>query len=369
MATNHGQRQNDDAFLFGLLALVTIVLLAGIWYFYHTSIVYHTLKFSWTILGYISVGPLEHVFNPIRQELAQAGQYSDRIPFLEYLRLSAMGYIIFSPIAIFWIFFEFKSTFNDPKQQTKRAMSLERLRRIMNSHSTATIPLNNYPNLLKNNPEEHRSGISPLEFAKENGLLHRKMLDKKATENVFVKQLGDKIADIDNFQPHERAVFAILASRLFGDDRSESQLMLDKLNRSSSKTGYPDFTIIENEFKKYSKNPAVNDWLKHHKFKPTLLYSMHREAVKFGKLPSSYFRWLKGIDRTLWYTLNNSGRKVSWSECGGVVSQANWEMFAKNKQGTIEGIHVQPAVDALEKWLINVGTIVKPINGNEGDPQ
>lgn len=365
MASSHGERQNDDALLFGLLGLITLAMLIAVWYFFHTAIVYYTLKFSWTLLGYLSIGPLETALSSIRQELANAAMYSDRIPFLEYLRLSAMGYIIFSPIAIIWIFFEFLSTLNDPKQQTKRAMSLDRLRRIMNSHSTATIPLNGYPNLLESNPPEHSPALSPLEFAKENGLLHRRMLDKKAAEQAFSKQLGDKINGLDSFRDHERAMFTIFASRLFGDDREESQSMLDKLNRSAGQTGYPDFSILEDDFKCYANHQGVNEWLKHHRYKPTLLYAMHREAVQYGKLPSSYFRWLKGIDRVLWYTLNNSGRKVGWSECAGVFSQAEWEIFAKNKQGSLEGIHVRPAVDALEKWLVDVGAIIKPIS--EGD--
>lgn len=367
MPSNYGERKNDDAALYGVMALIVAVLIYAFWYFFHTAIIYHTLKFSWTLLGFISIGPMESVFTPIRQELSSAAIYADRIPFIEFLRLSAMGYIAFSPIAIIWIFFEFKSTFHNPKEKTKRAMSLDRLRRIMNSHSTATMPLNGYPNLLETDPPEHKSSRSPLEFAKEHNLIHRRMLDKKAAEKVFTKQLGDKITDIEDLLPHERAMFAIFAPRIFGKEREESQRLLDKLNRSAEKTGYPVFSIIEDDFQKYAKHPDVTTWISHHNYKPTLLYAMHREALQYGKLPSSYFRWLKGIDRVLWYTLNNSGRKVGWSECGGVFSQAEWEIFAKNKQGSLEGIHVRPAVDALEKWLVDVGVIIKPIS--EGDSQ
>lgn len=365
MASQHGERQNDDALLYGLLALICAVLIYAIWYVFHGQIVFYTLKFAWVILGFISLGPLEDVLSPVRQQLSGAALYADQIPFLEFLRLSAMGYIAFSPLPLIWIFFEFWSTLNDPKQATKRAMSLDRLRKIMNSHSTATIPLDGYPNLLKNNPPEHRPALSPLEFAKENELLKRRLLDRQKAENVFAKQLGDKIEDINSLPPHQQALFSIFASRLFGEDRQESQDLLDELNRSCSKTGYPDFSITQKAFSTYSKNTEVATWLKHHKYAPTLLYAMHNEAMKYGKLPSSYFRWLKGLDRTLWYTLNNSGRKVSWSECGGIFCQAEWEIFAKNKKGTLEGIHVTPAVDALEQWLANVGAIVQPITEGE----
>ncbi|MDL4860734.1 hypothetical protein NPJ88_000155 [Halomonas elongata] len=365
MPSNYGERKNDDAALYGVMALIVAVLIYAFWYFFHTTIIYYTLKFAWTLLGFLSIGPMEAVFMPIRQELASAAMYADRIPFIEFLRLSAMGYIAFSPIAIIWIFFEFISTFHNPKEKTKRAMSLDRLRRIMNSHSTATMPLNGYPNLLEADPAEHRSSLSPLEFAKEHNLIHRRILDKQGAEKAFAKQLGDKIASIEDLRPHERAMFAIFAPRIFGKEREQSQHLLDKLNRSAKKTGYPDFSIIEDDFQKYAKNHDVSTWIGHHKYKPTLLYAMHREALQYGKLPSSYFRWLKGTDRVLWYTLNNSGRKVGWSECGGVFSQAEWEIFAKMKHGTLEGVHVTPAVDALEQWLVNAGAIIKPISEGE----
>lgn len=365
MANQQGERQNDDALLYGLLALISAILVYALWFAFHEQIIYYTLKLAWVILGFLSLGPLEDIFYPVRKELSEAALYAEHIPFLEFLRLSAMGYIVFSPLALIWIFFEFLSTLNDPKQATKRAMTLDRLRKIMNSHSTATIPLDGYPNLLKNNPEEHRSALSPLEFAKENELLNRRLLDRPKAEAVFAKQLGERTNEINSLPPHQKALFTVFASRLFGKDRQESQDLLDALNRSCSKTGYPDFSIIQKAFSVYSKNPEIDVWLKSHKYAPTLLYAMHNEAMKYGKLPSSYFRWLKGLDRTLWYTLNNSGRKVSWCECGGVFCQAEWEMFAKNKKGTLKGVHVTPAVDALEQWLSNVGAIVKPITEGE----
>lgn len=365
MAANHGERQNDDALLYGALVLILAAMIVGFWYLMHAKIVFYTLAVADMLLEFISFLPLSAILTPIKEQLEVGIYYADQVPFLEYLRLSAMGYIIYSPIVIIWAFFEFLKTLNTPKEATKRAMSLDRLRRIMNSHSTATIPLNGYPNLLQSDAPGHESGLSPLEFVKKHDLVHRRILNKKLATKVFEQQLGEKIGTVKGFKPHEKALFAVFASRLFGDNREESQTMLDALNRSSGKTGYPDFSIIEESFQKYADNENTSEWLNHHKYKPTLLYAMHREAVKFGKLPSSYFRWLKGIDRTLWYTLNNSGRKVGWSECAGVYSQAEWEIFAKSRNGSLEGHHVTPAVEALEKWLVDVGAIVKPISGGE----
>ena len=74
-----------------------------------------------------------------------------------------------------------------------------------------------------------------------------------------------------------------------------------------------------------------------HAWKNTALVTTLRMARKEGGvLPTAYFLWLKLIDRTLWYTLNNAGNAVSSVESAGVHAhyraeiQSNIPLVGKN---------------------------------------
>jgi hypothetical protein len=92
--------------------------------------------------------------------------------------------------------------------------------------------------------------------------------------------------------------------------------------------------------------------LAQHAFVNTGMMSLLVEAREAGRVDSfANFNWVKEVDRTLWYCLDNVGRDVSFIECAGVY--AHW---------TIEKIVGQPithpevtgAVDGLKKYLIQV---------------
>lgn len=74
-----------------------------------------------------------------------------------------------------------------------------------------------------------------------------------------------------------------------------------------------------------------------HGWKNTALVTILRRArLEGGVLPTANFLWLKLIDRTLWYTLNNAGNAVSSIESAGVHAhfraeiQSNIPLLRKN---------------------------------------
>ena len=69
---------------------------------------------------------------------------------------------------------------------------------------------------------------------------------------------------------------------------------------------------------------------------------------KAGILSSSMFRWLKKIDRILWYSLNNVGRRKFHVEAAGVVNH----FFAERIWGmAIDEPHVEQAVEGVVEYL------------------
>jgi intracellular multiplication protein IcmP len=75
------------------------------------------------------------------------------------------------------------------------------------------------------------------------------------------------------------------------------------------------------------------------------------EAPAFG---TAMFRWLKGVDRSLWYCLNSVGRTVFFAEGAGAVAH----FFAERAVGTplVEPM-VDTAIDALAEYLDEHGII------------
>ena len=82
---------------------------------------------------------------------------------------------------------------------------------------------------------------------------------------------------------------------------------------------------------------------------------MHKAALKTGKLPSSHFRWLKGMDRQLWYALNTTGRKGPFIESAAVFTQALWEDFATDEGYRLPTPHLDDAIDGIETYLVKIG--------------
>lgn len=65
-----------------------------------------------------------------------------------------------------------------------------------------------------------------------------------------------------------------------------------------------------------------------HKYTRTMLMSMLLTSKLQGKLASSYFIWLKPVDRTLWYALNRVGAPTPFTQGAGLFCQWASEQIA-----------------------------------------
>ncbi|GGM25547.1 hypothetical protein ACFQDN_21970 [Pseudomonas asuensis] len=246
----------------------------------------------------------------------------------------------------------------------------------MAKHSPAIIPSLYYGDpdtlLLNVDPPEHRSSKNPEEWVAENGLIVNGRLDKTRCRDLLKAELGKRITSLADLKPHEKALFAIMATRVLSDgkDLKKAQELLDGLNYSchthswEGKPGYPNLAITDRTFEVYAKHPDVAIWIKKHPYVRTLLHSMHKKAQRTGKLPSSHFRWLKGMDRGLWYALNTTGRKAPFLESSAVFTQSLWEEFAADNGYELTEPYIDDAIVGIEKYLIKTG-LLAPLKAQE----
>lgn len=282
-----------------------------------------------------------------------------------------------------------------------REINIYTLPRIMSKVSPSIIPALHYGDpktqLLNVDPPEHRSGQHPDEFAKEHRLIVNKQLNRDKAEAVFIKQLGNPINDkyepptpatkhtaggllgrlisrltkwrkrqvsndpllpaFQQFNGHERAMFAIFGLQHFLDNRKEAENLLDNLNRSTANRhtpGYPNLNIATRGFYQVARTPQAKAWIKKYRYIRTAIAALHDNDLH---LPSARFRWLKGMDRHLWYALTSTGRPVPFVEGAGIVSQMQWERMAAKHKVTLSTPMMDLAIDGLERYMVNIGVI------------
>jgi intracellular multiplication protein IcmP len=278
--------------------------------------------------------------------------------------------------------------------RTRRVLNIRTLPRIMSQISPSILPSLQYGDartqLLNVDPPEHRPAQWPEEFAVEHKLVINRRLDRERAEAVFIRQLGPAFEDVasqapiqprrgglsarlsrraqtrtgelliprmQQFSPHERALFAAFGLQHFLDDRPGAEKLLDDLNRSTVNRrhpGYPMLRIADRAFYRVARTAEAIAWVRKHRYPRTAIAALHDNDLH---LPGRRFRWLKGLDRPLWYALSSTGRPVPFIEGVGIVSQAHWECLAASYDLTLNKPVMTLALDALEDDLKSVGAV------------
>ena len=207
-------------------------------------------------------------------------------------------------------------------------------------------------------------GMTPIEFAKHHKLIHRDLKSEQIVFNpfkakmIFANQLGELWQGPEHLKPHEQALFAIFAAYVnYKREEAEDKLEIiaRSINPKSLKTGNIPFNT-QGLLKKYGSTKPVEAIVKRHAYVRTVFMEMLTQARTSGIVLNSLILWLKPIDRELWYTLNNVGRKAVYSEAAGI--QAQW--LAEKRLGfPIQQPMVDEAVNALDEAILS--RIIKDI--------
>ncbi|UUZ48489.1 hypothetical protein LP420_38065 [Massilia sp. B-10] len=320
--------EHDDmaAVYAGVAALLALFAYFG-WQTAHAEIAYGALKWAWYQLGVVDIGVGPTAVTRWREEIADLAVVPGSVSPETLLRcLNNIGW------AFVWIpglltMRGVRRAMKHPANRTRRPITASTLPKIMASHSPAVIPTLYYENLLNSDLAEHRSSLNPEDWVARHGLLVNGALDRTTCHSLLVADLGRPVGTLADLAPQEKALFAVFGSRLLADghDHDEAQRLLDALNRSchtgtwQGKRGYPDLTLTDAAFAATRPRPApLHGW----PGIPTRARSCTqctRTRWHSVKLPSSHFRWLKGMDRALWYALNTTGRKAPVHRVGGRI--------------------------------------------------
>lgn len=160
----------------------------------------------------------------------------------------------------------------------------------------------------------------------EGNLVSNEVLNKNRAKIVFMRQLGPRLGSVYRMQPHVKGVFACLAAKVAGIKEGKQELadlLSDRMAVEWSPKKKMDFSWADAEIKKSIDHPLVKLAISRHAYVYTLM-AMMMQLARNGESPgvfaSSQFKWLRTMDRSLWYTLNNVGRTAYHVECAGIIS-------------------------------------------------
>jgi intracellular multiplication protein IcmP len=168
--------------------------------------------------------------------------------------------------------------------------------------------------------------LTPIEFGKKHGLLHRNpktkrvMVDEFKAKLIFSQQLGPLWKGIEALKPHEKALFAIFAA-FINYKRDEAEAAMEEIMEQITQAQINKKSIpfrTQALLKKYGQTPPVLEVIKKHAYVSTIFMEMLVHARGSGIVLNSLVLWVKPIDRPLWYILNNVGRKAVFIEAAGV---------------------------------------------------
>ncbi|SOC25955.1 hypothetical protein [Thalassospira xiamenensis] len=205
--------------------------------------------------------------------------------------------------------------------------------------------------------------MKPVQWLEANNitLSRREGLDEDAVEAAFERQLGEYWGSLETTPVHVQAMCIMAAlnlkrhaqnnfvrdqlSVIYGDPKRA----LEEANKMAAKLIEPYMTdaVITN---------AINSKAAKHAYITTAVVAIYGwggpmeewGGGKAGVLAPSMFRWLKRIDRSLWYALNNVGRRAFHIEGAGIIAH----FFAERVSGgKIAEAHVEHAMSGLVDYL------------------
>lgn len=369
-APQHYPSPNNDQGTMMLMALalilIAIVIFHSIFYYACCAMLYYL----WYLADFASI----HTY--VAGKINLLAWASNRVEdlslgeFLEVMNQTAgILYVFMLPVTVYGLV----ATRNHPLSITRRKIDIHTLPKIMSTFSPAIIPALQYGDpktqLLNVDPPEHRSAMTPDEFAISHKLVIGQRLDHERARQAFDAQLGTPLLSKSSFSAHERALVAIIGLQVFCDDRPAALELRDALNRSCGKRqrehgnrrGYPQLSLAEKAFKQVMTTSQAKAWVRRHSTTRTALSALHAQDLR---LPAGQFRWLKGIDRTLWYVLSSSDRSKCFVEGAGVVTAAQWESLVSQLSKKLKVVIPAPdnltafAVRGLEDDLRNIGMVI-----------
>jgi hypothetical protein len=199
---------------------------------------------------------------------------------------------------------------------------------------------------------------TPLEWMRDNNIALKppKGLDEEQATEAFEKQLGPMWEGVDKAPYH---VQALCVTFFLNAKRDKTARQVKERMTTIFATMKPDDAkkAVEAIYNDTKKSPKFVELIDKHggayAYITTACIALLTWSRKTGGVhASAEFRWLKALDRNLWYALNNVGRRSYHTEGAGPISHFQSEKIVGS---ALVDPHVDQAVEGLWDYIDQQG--------------
>lgn len=304
----------------------------------------------------------------IKEMLVSANRNASNVTFFDFLFIlnrSAYPYAILFLITSISIALKVKKSINYKYNRNLNVNELAKL--IVKKNPSIAHILAKYSDipeqLLNYNDKESESPLTPIEFAKKHDLINieNNTFRKSKARKVFRQQINfdSKVNGIIILKDYEKPLATIFSLAYFFNDYDNVRSILNKLNLSCFETedAYPNFELVKNECETILSTKEYLSFMQNYRSSRTMLYALLDHDLG---IPPSHFRWLKGLDRTLWMALTSVGRAKKFVEGAGIIAYSITETWLINNE-IYKPLNisptVRPATIGLEAELLKEGLV------------
>ncbi len=371
-----GQDSDDTPLLLALLAIVICGGGFALWWFFSAEIMsfvrwirYGQIQLVSSVLGnsyvhYDSVLGDEFTLGQLKSFMGGMGAY-DLLPEHVGLFTRSMMELLRPLFAVILLGCAVWAYFNGPGTKFHRKMGLDGILGEQSKSFPVIRPFLKF-NPLKQavrapgSPVPARlpifaEALSPEEWVAFSmiSLDDARKVDQQATYAAFVQQLGRRWHGLSHLKPHERALFAAFSLKSARKRDLSDDLLGEIALCWDDKKGWKMTTSLKEKVDKILRDPKITKpcYLKanqHAYVKTALLRALQHARQEGGVLASAQFVWLRGFDRSLWYPLNNLGRRSFHAEAMGVMAHFQAE---KSMERPIPVPQVASAIESLQTYI------------------
>jgi len=347
---------HEDFIMFTIVVGILAGLCWVIWHFFHNELTnmvrYVRIGEMWLVRGIY--GKKFGIADGQGRELLQVWQgWLPKAPVeeisIEHIKRSTLvavvplKYVLLAIMGVMTVF----TIFRGPGTQYRRRMGLETLMQEQAKSFPAIRPFLKFdprkmPGRAPGQPVPEQLPLFSEALSPEEWLAYHQIrwsggqLDYNAAYHALTEQLGKRWTGPENLPLHAQGLFAACALKLVRK-RKDCEAILNMLAESwTADSGFKPSAKLRSKIREVLKNPktggALRKFADQHAYETTaLLRCVQRAREEGGVLAPAEFVWLRGLDRNLWYPLNNLGRKSYCAEAAGALVHFTNELIAGQK--------------------------------------
>lgn len=348
---------NEDMILIGLILFVSAGFIFIIWYFFKVQLIDFV---RWVRVGELYLVKWIYGDNMALEYGNYGKQYASRwlnwMKKVEAVNITSADIAVSTVVAVmplkkfFAVIIGFMAifvVFKGPGTSFNRRLTLETLMKEQ-AKSFPTIapflkfdprkqPIRVLGNAVPEKLPLFAEALSPEEWLAYSSVrMNGGQMDINAMYQGLTKQLGRRWQGPLKLPPYMQGLYAAFALK-FIRKRKDSDEMLNRLALAwTPEGGFRPSVKLMKDIRRVIKDPksgvALQKFADQHAYETTaLLRCLARAREEGGVLAPAQFVWLRGVDRNLWYPLNNLGRKSYHAEAAGALVHYTNELIAGQK--------------------------------------